>query len=71
MKLIDAEDFVRSIRDEDGAFMVSFENHACYFKVLLSDRSNSIIAKIIQALDSKATLNFSYDEYLNIVKAGG
>ena len=46
---------VRRIIERDGRFMVSFPNHAGYFKIASGENHEALIARIRAAADSGAT----------------
>lgn len=57
---------VRRIIERDGRFMVSFPNHAGYFKIASGENHEALIARIRAAADSGATLDFTFDKDFNI-----
>ncbi len=61
------KDIVRRIIEEDGKFLVSFRGQPSYFYIPESAEQKSLISKLEQSKATEQSIEFSFDDDMNIV----
>jgi hypothetical protein len=68
MDALESKGTIRRIIEQGETLLVSFPNHAGYFRVTDSAKAPAMKERILEAQQNKQEISFIFDKHLNILK---